>query len=484
MLKNEKLCAALKAIDPDLERLWYLDEKALDAGKLLSIYRARDDARTFRHALESVWRAEICRRAAILLATLAHKYRGNSGEHWKFVHKVKSTSQLSISIWKQIPQAFAAFAKFDESRVRSIQDLQGEYDDLFSKSALQCVQYCLKDIKGQSPWPVVGIEPIDTPTSALEEDVSLAQEVITALLNVYVADFQPDTNQHLDLYLSIPWHRYSSKAINFPQKLIQYKSYLEWSPKELRDFINRRIEWEFKRVHRQFTGKGMQDAWSTLFEPTVRNEHCRPIFNEDSFEYVLRHTHHRPRDLQRLARKSVEHCKGVLQRDADDILSGASGIKVNGVHIRDAIASCTRETTDSLVTEAARRFPSFSEITERLRGITVPFTTDDLRKRLPGIDIARAIDELWQSGVMGVEVIVTDDNQAPTLPKQTLKINKDLHGREHKRYYFFEYNWDGEANELLMRYRSPGSEVRCVLHPKTFEYLLPANVTSEYPIGI
>jgi hypothetical protein len=149
-----------------------------------------------------------------------------------------------------------------------------------------------------------------------------------------------------------------------------------------------------------------------------------------------------------------------------------------------------RDATDNLVTEAQRRFPKIRDVVDCLRGIGSPFSTDDLAKRIRsvGVDLWEAVQMLWHAGVLGVEVVPRQMQEAAKLrtilPETAHKRDTASSGEIVHRWYFFEYDWDGEARELLQRYGDPGdTDARCVLHPKTYEYLLPAVITN-WPLGI
>jgi hypothetical protein len=264
LLGNTRLSETLKGIDERSERLWYVNEGALDTTAITRLF-VSEDKKNFTQSLEKLWDTEILRRAVLILGHLAATSELGSGIHWKFVHNAIKAPNLRESIWTQLPAAIKIIAGLDSGQTEALDDLKGHFEDLFSRKARDYVQQCLKELPPEAPRPVIGTEPIDTPTSVLEEQAGLAQAVITALLNLYVANYQPSSRQLLEVWLAIPWHRYSSEQVNFPQKLIQYKAYLQWAPSELRAFIDRRILWEFRRVGRHYSAKGSQDEWLTLF---------------------------------------------------------------------------------------------------------------------------------------------------------------------------------------------------------------------------
>ncbi len=466
----------------------YLDEGALDTIQLANLYISESEM-MFGQKVELIWRAEIVRRALLLLHVLAPIYGNVSGNHWKVVAAAGHVAAFQNSLWRQLPNALKALADFSDSRVHSVEKLQLELSDIYSEKMLDVIQACLRDVRNQKIQPRIAVEPIDTPTSALEEHAGLAQSVITSLLNVYQTTFIRDEDQLLRVDVAVPWHRYSVLKINLPQKLHEYSTYLQWNESELREFINLRLEWEFRRVGRSFQRKGTLDAWSTLFESNLRNDYCNPTVTEDSFKYVLRHTHHRPRCLQRLTRKCIEKCAEKTGREVDEIMKGVGGIKIVDIHVKDAIRGATREAWDKeLVVEGARRYPKLRELVEKLRGIQNPFSKSELAKRATcvcGVD--EAVDILWQSGIIGVELKCGDGSHIErdiVLPKDAHRMYKNAAKVICHTWTLFEYNWEGEPHEVLRNYEAdPDMQVAFILHPKSFESLLP-KVANDWPIGI
>ncbi len=320
-----------------------------------------------------------------------------------------------------------------------------------------------------------------------ETQVSV-QALISALLNVFQSEFQVNDDQRLEVLISVPWHRYSNENINLPQKLKQYVKYLQWDKSGLRRFMCRRIEWEFSRVKRNYTLKG-KDAWSILFDDYVFNDYCVPNINEDSFEYLLRHTNYRPREVQRIARMAVEVCAKKAGRSVDEVLKGISGLTVNGHHLKEAVYDYAKEATEDLKSEASRRYPNLPDVFQYTKGLPVPFVCDDLAKRLPKDIVAtEAFSILWESGFLGVEVSCAkreyERDFTSLLPNHNHKVNRNFKSEQLNRWYFFEYNSNSEVTELIEQYRANQKlSVQCVIHPRTFESI-GAHVKNNWPYGI
>lgn len=485
--KSRCLMEGLSNIDSSKKRLWYLDEEELNTDQVIDAYSQLTE-RKFDRYLKNIWIAEIYRRAALMLATLHPQYDKVKGSHWDLIKQLSGAESIGTTIWKQLPNALKVLKAIDDSQAHAVEGIQVEFKRLFEKKTIDSIQNCLEDIVGHQYMPHVVIEPLDTPFSTLDAYNSMAQSVIGALLNVFQSEFQPGEGQHLKVYISIPWHRFSNAKINLPQKITQYIGRLSWSQDMLRKFINARIEWEFKRVKRQFSTKGDTDGWGELFDDYVKNEYCQPTVFENSFQYVLRHTSYRPREVQRIARMAVNICADKTMRSTDYIIKGVGGIKVNGSHIKEAVFLYTKKATQDLITESARRYHDMQKIFLQIKGMSMPFKTDDLVLRI-NLDqnIFTVLDVLWKSEMIGVQVACKDiaktKDYLQILPPQNCK--RDCVGnKELIRWYFFNYNCDQEIVELLSQHQNNEALEACLIfHPRIIESIT-GGVGKEWPYGI
>lgn len=485
---HKLLSETLGIINERQRRLWYLEESELNTDQIIDAFYELEP-RKFQRRLKSIWIGEIYRRMAILLTTLRPIYSKTNGSNWDLVVSYSEEKAYKKTLWQQIPNALKVLKLIDGEQGNAIEGIQSSISALFSEEIKEAVQLCLVDIKEHNIQPVIAIEPIDTPFSALEGEESLAQQVISALLNVFQSDFQYTDDQLIRLIISVPWHRYTTENINLPQKLAQYDTYISWDKTRLRNFINERIKWEFKRTGRSFSTKGRQDAWDALFKSELYNKYCTPYLYESTFEYVLRHTNYRPRELQRITRNAVEICARKINKSQEYVLKGQGGVKVDGSHIREAVSNYSRRATNDLIDESKRRFHHVNDITETLKGISIPFLESTLEERLPKeIDLSTALSTLWDSGILGVEAYCCSPSHTreviELMPSKNYKFHRNVANEELHRWYFFEYNWDGEIVELLNRYRSSDKvNLQLILHPRMFE-TFGVHVSNKWPIGI
>lgn len=493
LLQNADLSKTLKSIDDDYERLWYLDESTLDLNSLLELQSrlAPTDSGPlerdlFLRALQGVWKAEILRVFRQVLAALWNHYGQPQGPHWDFVKKADPAHRSRTALWQQLPIVLTSLlSKQDASH--AVTTLETTVQDLFSDSAYRHIRQCLREVSGSQIQPMVAIEPIETPTSKLEVgDKGIAQAIVTALLNVYNSDFAPTANNPFVVRISIPWHRFDTKSLDFPQKLFQYRGHVQWAKADLKALVNRRILWELRRVGRTVHAN---EAWAEIFPNEIPNGICDPQVNEDSFDYFLRHTHHRARDILRLVRTSVESHAEEHGADVDDVLRhrrATIGIPVIKDNFRKVCSQATRE----LLSEAARRYPEILKLEAVIRGMSQPFNLDDLKRRIEplGISVLRAAEVLWEAGVLGATAVPGDTEASRALTSvftnDARMSYRNREGTSLERWTWYEYNWDGDLSDILAKLATVNLESSgIVFHPKTYEYFSPTHKGKLSPVG-
>ena len=487
LILNELLTKELEKIDEESGLLWYVQEDDLDFPELFAAFSKCSDYREFRKWLEKIWIAEILRRTIVILCNLDDHYGKINNAHWKIIRNI-GKQNLSKTLWKQLPRVIQIIS--DKEKGDAVMNIQEGISQIFQDELFKTVQKCLKDIEENDIQPIIAVEPLETPNSELDKQISLAQEVIYSLINVFESKFQPSKRQKLKVVLAIPWHRYKLQGINLPQKVAQYKYNMHWDTDTLKQFINERITYEFRKVGRSKFEK--KDAWYDLFDKTIsRSEHFEIPIIEDTFDYALRFTHHRPRDLQKLIRIAVSTAAKTTDRSKDDVLKGVGGFKINGNHLRNAIHSYRKDATNLLIEEYERGNPGFSSKVDKLQGFPACIGHDDFKTKLThvGLDCRTDILSFWYSGIIGLEVFCEKNQQKfhAILPDEAKKIDRDIKGNSITRGYFFEYNSEFDINELIAKYKNGDSDsttiVNVIFHPKTFDSIV-GQQERKWPIGI
>lgn len=492
LLRHRRLSEALQNVDPKYEYIWYLDEGGLDADTLFFLSQHYGSNKSiFKKALEKLWMAEILRSHGRVLSVLYREFGSLQGAHWSIIRSHEVSEQYGKSVWSRIADELSASSDLGKTVAIAV----GAIGRVFSDQYATAVNKCLSDIKDHPLYPVVVIEPIETPFSVLEaEDVSLSQIVLVSLLDLFISrlSYAPSRGQFLRVEVSIPWHRSVREFLREPQKLTQYAGHFVWPEERLREFMNKRIGNEFEQLRRQFRPRRDYDEWSALFDNEVRNRWCR--CNEDSFRYFLRHTHHRARDLMRLAR-TVVHAEVDLRRakqpgfSVDDLLRGGGEVFVTQEAMRVGIEEALKESAEDRISEASRRYPQVKEVIEVLRSIEVPFSEGALAQRLSAVAIPTglAIDMLWECGVIGFEIVPQGSEHVGLIEKNVgiagTSAFHTLHREVQKRYFLFEYNSEMSPTQISRTFNGGHARAEMVVHPVFLEYL-GVRPPREYPVGV
>lgn len=492
MLRHHHLSETLASIDKKYEYIWYLDEGGLDADTIFYLnqhYGANFSI--FKRAMERLWMSEILRTHARILAVLYEHYGSPRGTHWDVIRSKEIGDRYGKSVWSRLSEMLNAGG--DVSKV--VATALGTINDIFSAKFEDSVNLCLADVMGHKAYPAVVIEPVETPLSVFEtEDAAVSQVILVSLLDLFISklSFAPERGQHLQVEMSIPWHRTVREYIREPQKLTQYSGRFTWPKSRLRLFMNKRIANEFDLTRRTIRHRSDTDEWSVLFDGTVRNRRCK--CNEGSFDYFVRHTHHRTRDLMRLARTAI-HAEVDLRRSkqfdfsVDDLLKGGPGVFVTQEAMRIGVEEALKETSEDRITEASRRYPEVLGVLDRLRGLELPFSAEKLSERLRDSEISTdaAIDVLWECGFLGFRVAPKDKSDVSTFEKnigeEAVYNFRSVQGVPMKGYYLFEYNCDMSPSQIRRTFNGEFAQVQLVVHPAFIENLgvVPPK---EYPIGV
>ncbi|HHC79282.1 MAG TPA: hypothetical protein ENK46_05325 [Flavobacteriia bacterium] len=488
LLQNQQQTELLKSVSPELERIWYLSESSLDVVILSNLkgkYQSEPDV--FIKSLEEIWKSEICRIYTIILAKTKHLFKNKSGKHWNHIETVaKSNKSILKTIWKQVPNILDSLTNGGDSN--TFDDIKNSVDSLVSDATYENIIKCLQDIQSDEYLPCIVIEPIETPTSALEKQQGLAQYLIIALLNTFYKYFRPD-RRNFFIRISIPWHRYVVKETDFPQKIYQHKGSVEWHKEKLKEFIEKRIKWEFDRIGKKYNLNSKRGLWYVLFEDTITNGWCVPAIAEDSFDYFLRHTHYRARDLLRLTRECVLEEAKIKGIGIDDVLLYG---KISAFTISETFHRVGPQITGQLIEEGNRRFPGLSTLTDHLKGLPLPFSTEEFKKRIKNItniNFNDAINMMWESGLLGVCAKPLTQKCSKRLAMHfTAKAKRTYRNKVsemHELWTWFEYNYEGKALELMGKLNHLDcTEHGLVFHPKTFEFFFPNPKELSTPIGV
>ncbi len=156
------------------------------------------------------------------------------------------------------------------------------------------------------------------------------------------------------------------KLLRDLDKIDQFMSSVHWDADNLGVFIRRRLEEYIKTKNRSF-----EEVWREFFPEKVRNDtHGQ---DEDSYQYILRHTLFRPRQL-------LLHVQNILNEW--DARSTHAPFKVDPTFIPKTVAKTNNKLAEYVVNELSLDFPRLDIFLKSLRGLPAVMPWAELKNRL------------------------------------------------------------------------------------------------------
>lgn len=220
--------------------------------------------------------------------------------------------------------------------------------------------------------------------------------------------------------------------------------WLRWTPRELLEFVERRIAHALQLEH-------VAKAWNHLFPFDVQNGKVKDV-REDSFLYLVRHTHWRPREIQLYLRKIF-------------ILMDESRLAADDAMFRRAVKIQSEDTIrEEFREEFTMEYPGLDAAltkleTQSLRSVMRYDELATLLKRMSLFDDPMPVDQtvlrLFHLGVLGVRAVL----QGPRSDQTDSSITQ--HKQEVAyRYYYNTFQTDPFSQSSTVAF-----------HPMFFEYL-------------
>jgi len=483
--------------------VWYIGETAIDKEDISNIRLFSQDYEGLKAIFEKIWRCEIIRRELILLDNLRSFYNDSTGSHWDYVSYMGGRERNLPTYWHRYPSIMKGT---ENSEL---------FEAILNRKTLDNIDKCHWDIvdwkknKTLIVTPSIIIEPLDTPTSPIENsprlpnNVPISEPLITSLLNIYYLfiKYQKPFNW---LRICVPWHRFSPEKLDLPHRIQQYYSIVRWDEEKLLTFINQRIMWEFQLRKRTFKG---ENAWNELFEEKILHKNFKPKIRENSFCYFVRHTHYRPRELLRLVRFALEKQAKKEGISEDVILSGARSPKITEETMIESINSYFDNKIIKLfMEEAKRRYGEgpVQDMVSLLNGITIPFTPEELNRRyrrffageLSHSQLEELLMRLWDSGIIGIE-LVPDPQRSLTsadLKKTLVNLMRIFGEKSYRNYnpigenymihrwFLFEYNFEESPVSLLHAFGNDNVSSSIIIHPSIKQHFYSYS-NCQYPLG-
>jgi hypothetical protein len=176
-------------------------------------------------------------------------------------------------------------------------------------------------------------------------------------------------------------------------KYVFHTHYVRWSKENFQDFLK-------KRLYPYAKSKGSQfpEIWHQFMPDRVGNSPHR--VEERSFEYILRHTLYRPRQL-------LTHVQRILDRWDES----NSAFRVDPTFIPRVVAETNYELADSVVTQLEVSYPTLSVFLRSWSGVPNVMPLSDFKLKVKRFfecetvsDENVVFDALFSFGIFGVEL--------------------------------------------------------------------------------
>jgi len=175
-------------------------------------------------------------------------------------------------------------------------------------------------------------------------------------------------------------------------KIDQYMESIHWDAVNLGAFIQRRLE-----EHLKTKGRPFEEVWREFFPVRLRND----VHNsdEDSYQYILRHTLFRPRQL-------LIHVQNILNEW--DTRSVRAPFRVDPTFIPKVVAETNYKLAEYVVNELKLDFPRLAEFLKSFRGLPSVNPWGDIATRMDRyLDVKRdqvgdVFTDLYNYGIFGI----------------------------------------------------------------------------------
>ena len=282
-------------------------------------------------------------------------------------------------------------------------------------------------------------------------DVIIRREFLLALLQglvVATRDVKRDTRfRWLDALFAVPMDKFLELHLRERVELEQaHVLTLEWTPAELRDYVNRRIAFALDLPPDEKDG-----AWDKLFPFDVTNATVKDT-KENSFLYIVRHTLWRPREIQM-------YVIAILQR-MEEARNPADEEMFRKVVKTESEQIIRRE----FLEEFASEYPGVSGSMRKLETLNLKsvMSYEDVCDRVAGLKLyddtltpADIVLRLFHMGILGVRQVLARERRGTLDPTVT----------QHKEEVAYRFCYNCSENDPF------SASAAVAFHPMFFEYL-------------
>jgi len=177
--------------------------------------------------------------------------------------------------------------------------------------------------------------------------------LVQAVYNISVSGL----GKKIQFKVFLPEDKYESIRSRDLDKIKEFIFKIEWTRSELKEFIARRISHSLNiRDKKGILITDNSSSWYRIFSHTVTNKDVAKI-PEETAEYLIRHTHYKPRDLQYYCARARD-----LALSEDEV-----GNTISEGILRKAVRDISKELVDNLFIEFEYEYPFLKRLIEQFR---------------------------------------------------------------------------------------------------------------------
>jgi hypothetical protein len=176
-------------------------------------------------------------------------------------------------------------------------------------------------------------------------------------------------------------------------KFLERTHHLQWGKPEFQTLLLRRMRPHSKSKSREFA-----DVWREFMPDSVRNDIHR--LDEDSFDYILRHTLYRPRQV-------LYHVQKIVDRWDER----SATFRVDPTFIPPAVAATNYELAEAVVYQLEVKYPGLKGFVQSCSGACNTMTVAQFEERATRMfglsssqEVTRTFNNLFSDGLFGFAI--------------------------------------------------------------------------------
>lgn len=321
-------------------------------------------------------------------------------------NKIELSNGANFKVMNQFERFFRLIAKFDKDESIKIGDtafhLNAELDGLIDRFPIDrsfdiILNEVISDIEKENKTILICIDGLD---KIVNHTFESRKAIFNGLIDaVYFFRFNSKLRKLFSIKAFLPQELTleTNNDIWDSDKHKHNTHYINWNSEDLGNFV-------FKRLQNSSRNKSFSkfdEAWQYLFPGTITNNTYG--VDEDSFSYILRHTLHRPRQLQ-------DHIFEIL-RDWHEKTGGTE--KLPSSFIVKKVGETNRSLSADVVKHLSYNYPNILSFLLSWDNSDTTVKIHELKDRIgkyllndyedKTIEINRVLDELYLFGIFGID---------------------------------------------------------------------------------